>query len=74
MVLPLRDEDFGLAEVADDLLRDIALPGHDDPFRTTQILTLGLGTIQGVRSRMSHKARSRQRRRGRLELRCRTSI
>jgi len=48
--LALGDEDLRLPEVTDDLLCGITLPGHNDPFLVTLIITLGMRTIQGGRS------------------------
>ena len=38
----LGDEDLGFAQVVDDLLGGVPLPGHGNPFRPTRSLTLDL--------------------------------
>ncbi len=48
--LALRYTNLCLTEMSDDLLRCVSLPGHSAPFLCSDILTLGMGTIQGGRS------------------------
>jgi len=46
----LGNEDFGFAEMVDDLPCGLLFPGHEDPFRMTQNLNQLLDLFLGIRS------------------------